>query len=280
MFSYCFQAKTDTDNSPETCNKINEYCPTFCTNTSCIDFNPKNDGKLLDEIKPEDSKDPEYSFCQLTSKSQKVAIIYTILNTINIVVAISIIVITMKYRGSEKGKLKNKLIKRLSYISDRYSYLNEKYHRNKLKNSNINIASNNTNNVSLKDNNNNNNNIPNLGFHYQYSEPEAIEIDESEQNQKKYITNNNNNSNKNSNKSSNNTNRITYHIPVSNNTNNEVSGHLSPRSTSPYITPEYIEEQNRIKLAEEERIIRMKKILKSLFGLLIIICISLSKYLL
>lgn len=265
MFKYCYQSKTATDNAPKTCNKINEHCPIFSTNTSWIVFNPKSDGEVVEsnEIKndrngPVDSSALDDSFCKLTTVSRKISIAYTILNTLNIVVAIAIIIVTLKYRGkNDKGTLKNKLIKRLSYISDRYSYLNDKYNKNKLKNSNTNIASNNTSSMALKDESNNN--LPSIGFHYQYNEPEAIDIDESEQDQKKKISSRNNT-------------HLTYNIPVSINNTNEASGNVS----NPCITPEYIEEQNRIKLAEEEQSIRRKKMLKCLFALLILISISLS----
>jgi len=261
MFNYCFQAKTATDNAPKTCDKISEHCPVFCSNTSCIKFNPKKDGEILesdesekDRNGPEDPNDPTFSFCKLTTLSRKISFIYTILNTLNIAVAIAIIIVALKYRGNEKGKLKNELIKRLSYISDRYSY----FSKNKLKNSNTNVTSNNTSSMVLKDENNNN--LTSIGFHYQYNEPEAIDIDESEQDEKKKISSNNNT-------------HLTYHLPLStNNTNNEPSGNVS----TPCITPEYIEEQNRIKLAEEEQTIRRKKMLKTLFALLILISISLS----
>ncbi len=72
----------------EECDKISKHCPTFCTEYSCIDFNPENDGKILDSMEPEDSRDPKYSFCQLTALSRKIAIIYTILNTLNIIISI------------------------------------------------------------------------------------------------------------------------------------------------------------------------------------------------
>ncbi|ORX46583.1 hypothetical protein BCR36DRAFT_372049 [Piromyces finnis] len=269
MYNFCYKDNSENSNSQDgVCNSIEKYCPFFCTETSCINFNPKNEGKSFeDKIVVEDSTDPEYSFCKLTSRSRNISVIYISLFTLNLAIAISILCITIKYHGNDKKNLKSKLIKRLSYISEHYSV------PSKFKNSNNNIASS-SNNNSTSYLNNNVNEISNIELHRQFSEPETYDIDNDTV--KSRPTSNNENNNNNNNNSRNQryhsySAHITYNLPNSATRSIENNSNISPsNNNSPIIQTASIMEQNKIAEEKEKEILKTRRILRTLFSFLII----------
>ncbi|OUM61684.1 hypothetical protein PIROE2DRAFT_69579 [Piromyces sp. E2] len=274
MFKFCYKDNSPMSNSEnKVCQNIKDHCPYFCTEKqiSCINFNPSKEGKVFeDELVIEDSKDPEYSFCKLAEKSRFISLIYIFLFTINVVIAIVILCFTIKYHGTDRKNLKKKLIKRLSYISEHYTM------SSKFKNSNLNLVSNSSNNVN---NNSNNKNLPAIGFHRQYSEPESMDIDNDTDTVKSKPTYNNepNNifvSNRGKRYRSNST-HITYNLPSST-THTDNNGNLSPPSSSPFMSTNTLEDQNKTTEENDKDILKKKRFLRILFALLIIISIVLG----
>jgi hypothetical protein len=304
IYKYCYnQVKNDNikgvTDTEYICSHIESTCPKFCTSDiACVNFNPVGDGKdFEDQLVTEDSKDPEYSFCKLTSTSRLISKFFVLLNFINVVIGASILYLLLKYREFKKGDLKEKLKKRLSIISEHYSFGTIEKRKSKIKNGNTNIESNNN-------NSNNNNNFLNvkeeesvlqgLGHPMKFAEPESfddssssninININDINSNNNNNNSNNNkngegerknqnNNNNTNSNTNNQTTGHITYNIPTSptpsnSNINESLSIHLSQQNiSSSYINPGNYEESDQ---KEEELILKRKRMIKYFFTILII----------
>ncbi|KAL6609296.1 hypothetical protein U3516DRAFT_665711 [Neocallimastix sp. 'constans'] len=121
---YCYNAITDNDIGNNTdivyeCKDIESSCPTFCTSeVACVSFNPVGDGKdFEDNLVGEDSKDPEFSFCNLTSKSRLISKIFNFLN-------FNIAVFTNSSNIDESNKQDEQLImKRKKLLRYLFSFL-------------------------------------------------------------------------------------------------------------------------------------------------------------
>ncbi|ORX82738.1 hypothetical protein BCR32DRAFT_243943 [Anaeromyces robustus] len=241
----------------QTCESISDNCPTtFLTETSCINFNFNTSRIQFNEHEkciPEDSTDPEFSFCHLTSKSRTISKIYLLLNLMSLIVGASILYLTIKFREKEKGSLKNTIRKRLSIISEHYSFSIDRYRTKNNNNNNKNNAA-----TDTKNNNNNEMEVVSFGNRQQYCEPESYDNE--------------------STSPSGRTGRITYNIPNSPNNLNirrQVSASESILMNNPqaYLSPN-IDEPNKQEVDEETA--KRKKILKLLFTVLITLCLILD----
>jgi len=267
MFKFCYEDNTKGKSENRTCESIAEHC----TNSSYMNFNPNNEGKIFEDEQGEDTKEPKYNFCKLTQRSRRISTIYILIFTLNVIIALCILYFTIKYRGTNKKDIKHKLIKRLSYISEHYNNKSTK-----IKNSNNNIVS-----------NSNNSDLPSIGFHRQYSEPEAMDIESETDTIKSKPNNNDNNNNNNNNNVVNasrlnryrsNSTHITYNIPNTTTRAVENNANLSPTGNSPLMLITAIEDQNKTSEDDEKEVQRRKKVLKLLFTLLIVFSLILGIY--
>jgi len=277
IFKFCYIENIDGNMEKQVCQSIEEKCPYFCTETSCIIFHSEgtkfNNGTAIENS---NSSNQDYSFCKLTEKSRNIAMLYLLLFMLNIAISSIILYFIMKYRGTDRKNLKHKLIKRLSYISEHYNNKSSK-----LKNSNINLAAN-SNNNSSNTLNNNGNDFPVIGFHRQYSEPEAMDIENDTDTIKSKPKNNNNDNNNlisstRANRYRSNSTHITYNIPNTATRVMDNNGNFSPPgNNSPFMSAASIEEQNKSIEDNEKAIEKRKLILRLLFSSLIILSLSLG----
>jgi len=199
-------------------------------------------------------------------KSNMMSKLYVLLNIINMAIGISILYFLMKYREYKKGGLKESLRKRISILSEHYSFNTGDKRKSKLKNSNSNTPMNSNNNSSNYLNVKEDAESMSFGNPVQFLEPESYEDSNSDIN----INMNNSKNDKNNNDSNTNqtSGHITYNIPLSPTASNM---NVNESQSVQNIASLYINGGNEIDKIEEEEVKKRKKMIKWLFASLIII---------